>query len=462
MSLFKKKNNEPAPAAEKKELTVEERLALAKKPGIDAMKMHPYYGGKIETVPKACIRSFDDFSIWYSPGVAEPCKDIAANPEKVYEHTCKWNTVAVVSDGTRVLGLGDIGPEAAMPVMEGKSMLFKYLGGVDCVPICLDTKDPEKIIETVRLIAPSFGGINLEDISNPKCFDILDELRKDCKIPVWHDDQQGTATVEVAGAMNAMKLVGKKFEDANVTILGAGAASIAIARLLLATGFRADHLCMCDSKGILNMSRTDLDAAHKHKRIIADKTNGAGKTGGLKEAMEGADLLIAASKPGPGTIPPEYIDAMADDPVIFATANPVPEIWPWEAKEHGVKVFATGRSDFPNQVNNSMGFPAIFRGVLDVRAKTITDEMCIAAATELAKCAEEKGLTEDYIIPNMAEEDVFPREAAAVAMKAIEQGVARIKMSREEEYDNAARIISRSRKLTQSMMDNKFIKPYTE
>ncbi len=462
MSLFKKKNNEPAPAAEKKELTVEERLALAKKPGIDAMKMHPYYGGKIETVPKACIRSFDDFSIWYSPGVAEPCKDIAANPEKVYEHTCKWNTVAVVSDGTRVLGLGDIGPEAAMPVMEGKSMLFKYLGGVDCVPICLDTKDPEKIIETVRLIAPSFGGINLEDISNPKCFDILDELRKDCKIPVWHDDQQGTATVEVAGAMNAMKLVGKKFEDANVTILGAGAASIAIARLLLATGFRADHLCMCDSKGILNMSRTDLDAAHKHKRIIADKTNGAGKTGGLKEAMEGADLLIAASKPGPGTIPPEYIDVMADDPVIFATANPVPEIWPWEAKEHGVKVFATGRSDFPNQVNNSMGFPAIFRGVLDVRAKTITDEMCIAAATELAKCAEEKGLTEDYIIPNMAEEDVFPREAAAVAMKAIEQGVARIKMSREEEYDNAARIISRSRKLTQSMMDNKFIKPYTE
>lgn len=462
MSLLRKKNNEPAPAAEKKELTVEERLALAKKPGIDAMKMHPYYGGKIETVPKACIRSFDDFSIWYSPGVAEPCKDIAANPEKVYEHTCKWNTVAVVSDGTRVLGLGDIGPEAAMPVMEGKSMLFKYLGGVDCVPICLDTKDPEKIIETVRLIAPSFGGINLEDISNPKCFDILDELRKDCKIPVWHDDQQGTATVEVAGAMNAMKLVGKKFEDANVTILGAGAASIAIARLLLATGFRADHLCMCDSKGILNMSRTDLDAAHKHKRIIADKTNGAGKTGGLKEAMEGADLLIAASKPGPGTIPPEYIDAMADDPVIFATANPVPEIWPWEAKEHGVKVFATGRSDFPNQVNNSMGFPAIFRGVLDVRAKTITDEMCIAAATELAKCAEEKGLTEDYIIPNMAEEDVFPREAAAVAMKAIEQGVARIKMSREEEYDNAARIISRSRKLTKSMMDNKFIKPYTE
>ncbi len=445
-----------------KELTVEERLELAKKPGKDAMVMHKYYGGKIEVVPKACIRSFDDFSIWYSPGVAEPCKDIAQNPDMVYEHTCKWNTVAVVSDGTRVLGLGDIGPEAAMPVMEGKAMLFKYLGGVDCVPICLDTKDPEKIIETVRLIAPSFGGINLEDISNPKCFDILDELRADCKIPVWHDDQQGTATVEVAGAINAMKLVGKSFQDANVTIVGAGAASIAIARLLLATGFKPEHLCMCDSKGILNQSRDDLTDAYRLKKQIAEKTNGAGKTGGLREAMKGADLLIAASKPGPGTIPAEYIDLMADDPVVFATANPVPEIWPWEAKEHGCKVFATGRSDFPNQVNNSMGFPAIFRGVLDVRAKTITDEMCIAAATELARCAEEKGLTEEYIVPNMSEEEVFPREAAAVAMKAIEQGVARIKTSYKEEHDRAAEIIGRSRKLTKHMMDYGYIRKYTE
>lgn len=445
-----------------KELTVEERLELAKKPGKDAMVMHKYYGGKIETVPKACIRSFDDFSIWYSPGVAEPCKDIAKNPDMVYEHTCKWNTVAVVSDGTRVLGLGDIGPEAAMPVMEGKAMLFKYLGGVDCVPVCLDTKDPDKIIETVRLIAPSFGGINLEDISNPKCFDILDELRADCKIPVWHDDQQGTATVEVAGAINAMKLVGKSFQDANVTVVGAGAASLAIARLLLATGFKPEHLCMCDSKGILNMARDDIDEVHKLKREIAQKTNGAGKSGGLREAMEGADLVIAASKPGPGTIPAEYIDLMADDPVVFATANPVPEIWPWEAKEHGCKVFATGRSDFPNQVNNSMGFPAIFRGVLDVRAKTITDEMCIAAATELARCAEEKGLTEEYIIPSMSEEEVFPREAAAVAMKAIEQGVARIKVSYKEEHDRAAEIIGRSRKLTKHMMDYGYIKKYVE
>ncbi|MBQ2762888.1 MAG: NADP-dependent malic enzyme [Candidatus Methanomethylophilaceae archaeon] len=438
-------------------MTVEERLAKAQQPGKDAMVLHKYYGGKVEVVPKACVRSFDDFAIWYSPGVAEPCKAIAKDIDQVYEHTWKWNTVAVVSDGTRVLGLGDIGPEAAMPVMEGKSMLFKYLGGVDCVPICLDTKDPEKIIETVRLIAPSFGGINLEDISNPKCFDILDELRRDCKIPVWHDDQQGTATVEVAGAINAMKLVGKKLEEAQITVVGAGAASIAIARLLLATGFKPQNMCVCDSKGILNLERTDVQEQFKQKWELCEKTNGAGKTGGLKEAMKGADIVIAASKPGPGTIPAEYVDLMADDPVIFATANPVPEIWPWEAKEHGCKVFATGRSDFPNQVNNSMGFPAIFRGVLDVRAKTITDEMCIAAARELARCAEEKGISEDYIIPTMSETDVFISEAVAVAEKAMSQGVARLKLSRQELRDRAEFMIKRSRGLTAKMMDDGYI-----
>lgn len=443
--------------ADDKELTVEQRLEKAKQPGKDAMILHKYYGGKIEVVPKACVRSFDDFAIWYSPGVAEPCKAIAKDRDQVYEYTWKWNTVAVVSDGTRVLGLGDIGPEAAMPVMEGKAMLFKYLGGVDCVPICLDTKDPEKIIETVRLLAPSFGGINLEDISNPKCFDILDELRRDCKIPVWHDDQQGTATVEVAGAMNAMKFVGKKWSEASVTIIGAGAASIAIARLLLATGFNPKHLCMCDSKGILNVAREDIQKGFKQKWEICQKTNGAGKVGGMKEAMTGADIVIAASKPGPGTILPEYIDLMADDAVIFPTANPIPEIWPWEAKEHGAKIVATGRSDFPNQVNNSMGFPAIFRGVLDVRASTITDEMCIAAAKELAKCAEEKGLSEEYIIPAMSEWEVFPREAVAVAMQAQKQGVARLKLSRKELYDKAEFMIKRSRGLTAKMMDDGYI-----
>lgn len=440
-----------------KEMTVEEMLAKAKKPGEDAKILHKFYGGKTEMVPKACIRSFDDFSIWYSPGVAEPCKQIAENPEMAYDLTCKWNTVAVVSDGTRVLGLGDIGPEAAMPVMEGKGMLFKYLGGVDSVPICLDTKDPDKIIEAVRLIAPSFGGINLEDISNPKCFDILDELRNDCKVPVWHDDQQGTATVEVAGAINALKLVGKKLETANFTIIGAGAASIAISRLLLNVGVNPKNMCVCDSKGILNTAREDLEGSFRQKWELAQKTDGAGKTGGMKEAIKGSDIIIAASKPGPGTINPEYLDAMADDAILFATANPIPEIWPWEAKEHGVKIFATGRSDFPNQVNNSMGFPAIFRGVLDVRATTITDTMCLAAAEELAKCAEENGIHEEYIIPTMAEKDVFPRVAVAVAMQAQKEGVAKLKLSADELMEKATFMINRSRNLTAAMMKDGFI-----
>lgn len=445
---------------------IEECLTRARKPGQDAIRMHPFYRGKVEVVPKACVRSFDDFAIWYSPGVAEPCKDIINNPDKVYEHTWKWNTVAAVSDGTRVLGLGDIGPEAAMPVMEGKAMLFKYLGGVDCVPICLDTKDPEKIIETVRLIAPSFGGINLEDISNPKCFDILDDLRKNCKIPVWHDDQQGTATVEIAGVINALKLVGKKIEDANITIIGAGAASIAISKLLFALGLNPRNICVCDSNGILNVGRTDIsNATSRQKWEICEKTDGAGKNGGMKEAFKDADIVLAASKAGPGTIPPEYVDLMSDDPIIFATANPIPEIWPWEAKDHGVKIFATGRSDFPNQINNSMGFPAIFRGVLDVRAKTITDEMCIAAAKELARFAEEEhkgGISFEYIIPNMSETDAFINEAVAVGSKAIEQGVARLKLSKQELYDRAELIIKRSRSLTSKMMNDGYIKMYQE
>jgi len=441
----------------KDNLTVEERLAKAKQPGIDAMILHKYYGGKIETVPKAAVRDFNDFAVWYSPGVAEPCKAINKNVEDAYAHTCKWNMVAVVSDGTRVLGLGDIGPEAAMPVMEGKAMLFKYLGGVDSVPICLNTKDPDKIIETVKLISPSFGGINLEDISMPKCFDILDTLRKECKIPVWHDDQQGTATVEVAGAINALKIVGKKMNEVHLCLVGAGAANIAIARLLLGTGFNPKNLCMVDSKGILNLEREEIKDTFRQKWEVCQKTNGAGKRGGLKEAMKGADIVIAASTPGPGTIPPEYVKLMANDPVVFVTANPVPEMWPWEAIENGAKIVATGRSDFPNQVNNSMGFPAIFRGTLDVRATTITDEMCIAAAKELAKCAEEKGLHEEYIIPKMSEWEVFPREATAVALKAQEQGVARLKLSRKEIYDRAEFMIKRSRDLTANMMKHGFI-----
>jgi malate dehydrogenase (oxaloacetate-decarboxylating) len=427
-------------------VTKEELIEKAKQPGIDAMIMHPFYKGKIEIMPKACIRSIDDFAIWYTPGVAKPCLDIRDHPEKVFEHTNKGNFVAVVTDGTRVLGLGDIGPEAGMPVMEGKGMLFKYLGGVDAFPICVDTKDPDKLIEFVKLLQPSFGGINLEDISQPKCFRVLDTLRKECHIPVWHDDQQGTAAVTVAGLINAVKIVGKDLAKVKVTMVGAGAANICIARMVMLAGVTPKNIIMCDSKGILHMGREEeLKQDWKEKWEMAQKTNGEGRTGDVPRAIEGADVLIALSKQGPDTIKKEWIARMAKDSVVFVCANPIPEIWPWEAKEAGARVVATGRSDFPNQVNNSLGFPGIFRGTLDVMARTITDEMCIAAARELARVAEDKGLREDYLIPTMDEVEVYPREAAAVGRKAVEQGVARLDLSWDQLVSKAEKMIKESR-----------------
>ncbi len=440
--------NRPAPKKPLvlKPLTTEELLAKAKQPGIDAMVMHPFYKGKIEIMPKACIRSFDDFAIWYTPGVAKPCLDIRDNPEKVFEHTNKGNFVAVVSDGTRVLGLGDIGPEAGLPVMEGKGMLFKYLGGVDAFPICVDTKDPDKLIEFVKLLQPSFGGINLEDISQPKCFRVLDTLRKECHIPVWHDDQQGTAAVTVAGLINAIKIVGKDMAKVKVTLVGAGAANICIARMIMVAGVTPKNIIMCDSKGILHKGREEeLKQDWKEKWEMAQITNGEGRTGDVPRAMEGADVLIALSKNGPDTIKKEWIARMAKDSIVFVCANPIPEIWPWDAKAAGARVVATGRSDFPNQVNNSLGFPGIFRGTLDVMAKTITDEMCIAAARELARVAEDKGLREDYLIPTMDEVEVYPREAAAVGRKAVEQGVARLNLTWDQLYNKAEKMIAESR-----------------
>jgi malate dehydrogenase (oxaloacetate-decarboxylating) len=413
-------------------------------------------------VPRVPIRSFNDFAIWYTPGVAQPCLDIKADPEKVWTLTNKWNQVAVVTDGTRVLGLGDIGPEAGLPVMEGKALLFKYLGGVDAFPIPLATKDPEKIIETVKLITPSFGGINLEDIEQPKCFGILDRLRKECEIAVWHDDQQGTATINLAGVINALKVVGKKLPNVSITLIGAGASNIRTAKLLIEAGAKPDHLMLVDSKGIVGRHRKDVEAARgafAEKWELAQITNGEGREGGIPEAMKGVDIAIAASKPGPGVIRKEWVAAMADDAVLFVIANPVPEIWPWEAAEAGARVIATGRSDFPNQVNNSIGFPGIFRGTLDVRARTITDEMCIAAAEELALVAEERGLDEEHIVPTMDEIEVFAREAAAVGMKAIDQGVARVKKSRKDLYENALAMIRRAREETQFLMQDGFIRP---
>ena len=435
---------------------VEELLAKANKPNEDAMRLHPFYKGKIAVTPKCRIRDFDDFAIWYTPGVAAVCKDIAANPEKVYEHTNKGNMVAVVTDGTRVLGLGDIGPEAGMPVMEGKAILFKYLGGVDAFPICLDTKDPDEIIQAVKWLQPSFGGINLEDFSKPKCFRILDTLREEMTIPVWHDDQQGTACVTLAGLINAIKIVGKDKLTVKIAMVGAGASNIAISRVMIADGFPAENIVMCDSKGILNKKRDDCkDLPEKWNMCV--NSNGDQLEGGIPDAMKGADILVALSKPGPGTIKPEWVASMAKDSIVFVCANPVPEIWPWEAKEAGARIVATGRSDFPNQVNNSLGFPGIFRGVLDVGASTITDEMAIAAAHELAKCAEDKGLTDDYITPGMDEWEVFPREAAAVGMKAIEQGLARFTMTRDELYAKSSAIIKKAREETHTLMKSGLI-----
>jgi len=447
---------------EQPKVTKEELLEKAKKPAQDAMKMHPFYKGKIEIVPKCVIRNVKDFAIWYTPGVAEPCKEINKNPDLAYEYTNRANMVGIVTDGTRVLGLGDIGPLAGLPVMEGKALLFKYLGGVDAFPICLDTKDPDEFIRTVKLLTPSFGGINLEDIENPKCFYILEKLRSEMTIPVWHDDQQGTAAVTVAGLINALKVVNKKMEDVKITMIGIGAANVCIVRMLIKAGADPKKMIVVDSKGILNTKRDDIKATHKEKLEFCHTTNAENRDGGMADAMKGQDVVIALSKSGPDTIQKEWISGMADNAVVFVCANPIPEIWPWEAKEAGARVVATGRSDFPNQVNNSVGFPAIFRGTLDVRATTITDEMCIAAAVELAKCAEDKGLREDYLLPTMDEWEVFPREAVAVAKKAMEQGVARLKFSEKELFKMAEFKIKRARDEVALLMEKGIIEPYKE
>lgn len=444
---------------EKEPLNVEELLAKATKPSADALKLHPFYRGKIETALKCTVRDFNDFAIWYTPGVAAPCREIEANPEKVYDYTNKWNTVAVVSDGTRVLGLGDIGPKAGLPVMEGKALLYKYLGGVDGVPIMLDTKDPDQIINTVLMLQPGFGGINLEDISQPKCFRILDTLREKAEIPVWHDDQQGTATVTLAGLINALKVVGKEMSEVSIAFIGSGASNVACSRLIFGWGADPARCFMVDSKGILGTHRNDLElrkAEYVDKWRLCQTTNKEGREGGIPEALRGTDVVIALSRSGPGVILPEWVEQMSADAILFACANPVPEIWPWEAQEAGARVIATGRSDFPNQVNNSLGFPGIFRGALDVRARTITDEMCFAAAEALANQIGDR-LDEEHILPNMDDWEVFPREAAAVAMKAQEQGVARLTQSYDELFTHARKVIKRSRELTQTMMADGFI-----
>jgi len=441
-------------------ITKEALIAKANQPSEDALRLHPFYKGKMQVLPKCAVRGFEDFAVWYTPGVAAPCRAIQADPALVYEHTNKGNSIAIVTDGTRVLGLGDIGPEASLPVMEGKALLFKYLGGVDAIPICLATKNPEEIIRTVQLLQPAFGGINLEDIAQPKCFHILDALRKTMQIPVWHDDQQGTATVVLAGLLNALKLVGKRMDQVKIALIGMGAANVATYRILKASGIDPQRVIACDRWGTLHRRRADVDERqleYADKWRVCLETNGDSVAGSIKDALRGSDVCIAFSASGPDIIKPEWVRTMARDPIVFACANPVPEIWPWEARDAGVRVIATGRSDFPNQLNNSLVFPGIFRGALDIRARTISDGMALAAAHELAACAQETGLREDRILPRMDEWDVAPREAVAVALAAQQEGLAQLSKTREQLYSDAVNTISTARAATRLLLDEGLI-----
>lgn len=423
-----------------------------------AVDWHRHFRGKMETVPRCVVRGMDDFSVWYSPGVAAACRAIEEDQALLDDLSNRGNTVAVVSDGSRVLGLGNIGAKAGYPVMEGKALLYKYLGGVDSVPIVLADQDPDSIIRTVLNLQPSFGGINLEDISQPKCFRILETLRDQAEIPVWHDDQQGTATVTLAGLINALDIVGKRIEDVRIAFFGSGAAGVASARLIFGRGADPAGCTVNDSRGILHPDREDLRRdrnEYPEKWDLAERTNADGRTGGLAEALEGADVVISLSKPGPGTIPPEYIRRMAPDPIVFPEANPTPEIWPWEAREAGAAVVATGRSDFPNQVNNSLCFPGIFRGTLDVQARTISDEMCFAAAEAIAgRARRHPDYGPERIMPTMEEWELFVEIAADVGMRAQEQGLARRTLSREEIADRARARILRSRRTTEIMTES--------
>lgn len=385
-----------------------------------ALKMHEEHKGKISVTSKVAVKTRDDLSTAYTPGVAEPCRKIRDNKDEVYRYTAKGNLVAVVSDGTAVLGLGDIGPEAAMPVMEGKSILFKEFAGIDAFPICLDTKDTDEIVETVKRLAPTFGGINLEDISAPRCFEIERRLKEELDIPVFHDDQHGTAIVVSAGLTNALKYVGKEFSEAKVVINGAGSAGISICKLLLELG--VGDVVLVDKNGILAVGEEWMNPAQKE---MAEKTNKEQIHGDLKTAMQGRDVFVGVS--APNIVTAEMVSTMAKDAVVFAMANPTPEIMPDEAKKGGARVVATGRSDFPNQINNVLVFPGIFKGALEARATDITEEMKIAAVRAIADIIKPEELTEDYIIPGAFDERVADNVAREVAKTAIETGVSKLK-----------------------------------
>ena len=428
-------------------------------------KAHDFYGGKMQTIPKAGIFGFNWFNVWYTPGVSKISTAIRDDNDASYNLSNKGNHVAIVSDSTRVLGDGDCTPPGGLGVMEGKAFLMKYLGGVDATALCMDSRnnegehDADKIIDFVKMVQPSFGAINLEDISQPNCYKVLDTLREECDIPVWHDDAQGTACVTLAGLINAVKLAGKKLDEIKIVLLGAGAANTTIARFLIEAGTDPAKMILFDSKSSLNIDREDIksDKRFYRKWELCQKTN-PGKINTFSEAMTNADVLIALSKPGPDTVAQEDIRKMAPKSIVFVCANPVPEIYPYAAKKAGAFIVATGRGDFPNQVNNSVGFPGILKGALLVRARKISDGMAISAARSLAKFAEDRGINNNNIIATMDEPGVFPHVAADVAMQAMDEGLARIKMTRKEVFEKAQESINYSRDLVKSMDKGGFIK----
>jgi malate dehydrogenase (oxaloacetate-decarboxylating) len=428
-------------------------------------KAHRFYGGKMQTLPKAGIWGFNWFNVWYTPGVSKVSTMIRDNNEVSYDLTNRGNLVAVVSDSTRVLGDGDCSPSGGLGVMEGKAFLMKYLGGVDAVALCMDSyndegkHDPKRIIDFVKMAQPSFGAINLEDISQPNCYYVLDELRRICDIPVWHDDAQGTASVTLAGLINALHLAEKDISQVKTVLYGSGASNTTIASFLMQAGMPGRNIILFDSKSGVHTNRNDLKLNPDKFRQwqLAEKTN-PDCIDDIEIAMKGADVLIALSTPGPATIKPKWISSMGNKPIVFACANPIPEIYPYAAKEAGAFIVATGRGDFPNQVNNSLGFPGILKGALMVRASKITDNMAICAARSLASFARKRGITPENIIPNMEEVGVFPEEAASVAMQAIEDGVARIKLSYDDAYEIAKRDIESARHATNVLMTEGCIK----
>lgn len=429
-----------------------------------AFYMHKFYGGKIMTVPKCGLYSFNWFNVWYTPGVSKISTTIRDNNDCSFELSNRGNLVAIITDSTRVLGDGNCTPPGGLGVMEGKAMLMKYLGGIDATAICIDSRNekgehiPEKIIDLVKMIQPSFGAVNLEDIQQPNCYKILDTLREECEIPVWHDDAQGTGCVTVAGMINALKVVNKKIGDVKIVFWGAGASNTTIARLLILDGADPAKMIIFDSKGALHKNREDIkkDPRFYRKWELCEQTNPKGITD-IIEACKGADALIALSTPGPDVVKPAWIQAMGSKPIVMACANPVPEIYPYAAKQAGAYIVATGRGDFPNQVNNSLGFPGILKGALTVRAKKVTDEMAIAAAHALAEFAEKRGINPDNIMPKMDEHEVFPYEAKAVGMKAVEQGVARKILTGDDIYNMAKEDIRKSREIFQTLMEKDFI-----